>query len=274
MAPRDQGRAFYQSAELHRLRGELEEAEAMYREASERGVEPQPGMSLLRLAQGDLEAARAAIRRVAHEAGVGAGQERYRATVLAAVVEIMLAAGDLEAARGAADQLSEIAAGLQAPLLGALCAQAAGAVLLAEGEATAALAPLREAWTTWQELEAPYEAERVRVLIGRACREVGDEDTARAHFEAAASVFERLGAIVDLSALERIAETAARPAALSEREVEVLALVASGKSNREIAGDLSISEHTVARHISNILNKLDVTSRTAASAFAFKHRLL
>ena len=268
------GRAFYQRAELHRLRGELDEAEEMYREASEAGVEPQPGMSLLRLAQGDLEAAGASIRRVADEARLGPGRERHRATVLAALVEIALAAGDLEPARSAARELSEIAGLLPAPLLCALSAEAAGAVLLADGEATAALVPLRDAWTIWQELEAPYEAGRARVLVGRACEALGDHDTARAHVDAARSVFERLGAMTSLRALSPRHEAAAPLAALSRREVEVLALVASGRSNRQIASDLAISEHTVARHLSNIFDKLGVTSRTAASAFAFKHGLV
>lgn len=273
------GSAFYQNGELHRLRGELAAAEEMYRQASQAGVEPQPGMSLLRLSQGDLEAAAASIRRVAEEASRGPGHERSRATILAALVEIMLAAGEVETARTAADQLSGIATGLPAPLLRALSAQAAGAVLLVEGEATAALVPLRDAWTIWQELEAPYEAERVRVLIGHACQELGDHDTAQAHFDAAGSVFERLGAAVDLRAVSSRAVSsradAATPvAALTQREVEVLGLVAAGKTNRQIAADLAISEHTVARHLSNIFNKLGVTSRTAASAFAFKHGLV
>ena len=270
----DQGRACYQSAELHRLRGEFELAERMYREASERGIEPQPGLSLLRLSQGDPEAASASIRRVADEARPGPGQERSYATVLTALVEILLATGEREAARRAADQLSEIAVGLPSPLLDALAAQAKGAVLLARGEARAALGPLREAWMIWQELEAPYEAERVRVLIGRACKQIGDHDTARAHFEAARAVFERLGATADAAALGLPSEAPSPVGALSQRELEVLALVASGKTNREIASDLAISEHTVARHLSNIFNKLDVTSRTAAGAFAFKHGLV
>ncbi len=274
-SPADQGRACYQSAEIHRLCGKFELAEAMYREAAQRGIEPYPGLSLLRLAQGDIEAASASIRRVADEAHCSPGHERSHANVLAALVEILLATGEHAEAQRAAEQLTEIAAGLSAPLLDALAAQATGAVLLAHGDAKAALGPLRHTWTTWQELEAPYEAERVRVLIGRACEQLGDHDAARAHFEAARAVFERLGATPDAAALDSSTEGSSRAQALlSQREHEVLVLVARGKTNREIAGDLAISEHTVARHISNIFNKLGVTSRTAASAFAFEHGLI
>lgn len=273
-SPGARAHAFYQSAELHRLRGELDEAEGMYGRASEAGIEPQPGLSLLRLAQGEIEAASASIRRVAEEARRGPGRETFRASVLAALVEIMLAAKDTESARLAANELSEIAAALPAPLLCARSAEATGAVCLAEGDATAALGALRNAWAIWQELEAPYEAARVRVLIGRACEELGDHDTACAHVDAARAVFERLGAATDVRSLSPHAEAAPGVASLSQREVEVLALVASGSTNRQIASALAISEHTVARHLSNIFSKLGVTSRTAASAFAFKHGLV
>lgn len=272
------GRAFYQRAELHRLRGEIDLAQRMYGEAGRSGCEPQPGMSLLRLDQGDLDAAEAAIRRVVQEAasvqGTGAGMQR--AAVLAPHVEIMLAIDDREAARASADELARIAANLDAPWLRAISAKALGEVLLAEGDTQGALDVLRQAWTALQQLEAPYESARVRVLLGLACLKLRDRDTAHVHFDAAGSVFERLGAAPDLARLQRLVavkrpDTVGR---LSERELEVLALVASGNTNRQIAAELAISEHTVARHISNIFNKLGVSSRTAASAFAFEHDLV
>ncbi len=272
------GRAFYQRAELHRLRGELELAEAMYREAGRRGAEPQPGLSLLRLAQGDIDAAKAAIRRAASEAGhrQGPGGAAARPNVLRACVEIMIAAGELETAAAAAAELEALAAGADAPFLRASSAQAAGAVRLAQGEAQAALGALREAWTAWQHLEAPYESAQARVLIGRACQCLGDAETARSHYDAAARTFERLGAAPALAALPKPAETTGTESEglLSSRELEVLKLVATGQSNREIAARLFISEHTVAGHLSNIFSKLGVASRTAATAFAFQHRLL
>lgn len=271
-------RAFYQCAELYRLRGEFGLAEEMYKEAGRRGTEPQPGLSLLRLAQGDVEAAKAAIRRVASEAThrQGPGGGTARPTVLRAYVEVMIATGETEAAQAAAAELEELAAAMDAPFLRASSGQASGAVRLAQGNAQAALAVLREAWTAWQKLEAVYDSAQVRVLIGRACQSLGDEDTARSHYDAAARTFERLGAAPALAELEKLmaAPDAASGSQLSHRELEVLRLVAKGRSNREIAARLFISEHTVARHLSNIFNKLGVASRTAASALAFERGLL
>lgn len=269
------GMAFYQQAELHRLRGEFAKAEAAYREATKWGRDPQPGLALLRMAQGQIEAATAAIRRAVDEA-----QGRVtRARVLAPYVEIALAVADVTAARAAAEELSEIAADLDAPFLHAVSTQALGAVLLAEGAASAALHALRRAWTAWQALEVPYEAARVRVRIGLACRALGDEDTAALELDAACWSFRQLGAAPDLAQVEALSRKAAvmapgAPGGLTPREVEVLRLVAEGKTNRAIAAALVISEHTVARHVQNIFAKLGVASRTAAGAFAFEHRLL
>lgn len=272
------GRAFYQRGELHRLRGEFEDAEQMYREAGRHGTEPQPGLSLLRLAQGDADAAKAAIRRIVCEAShrQGPGSSTDRPGVLRACVEIMIATDEIETASAAAAELEGFAAAMNSQFLRASWGQAAGAVLLAQGNAQAALAVLRDAWTIWQELEVIYESAQVRVLIGRACQNLGDEDTARSHYDAAARTFERLGAAPALAELKKLMgmPDAASESQLSHRELEVLRLVARGRSNREIAVQLFISEHTVARHLSNIFNKLGVASRTAASAFAFERGLL
>jgi DNA-binding CsgD family transcriptional regulator/tetratricopeptide (TPR) repeat protein len=262
------GMAFYQLAELYRLRGELAEAEEAYRRASQQGRTPQPGLALLRLAKGQIAAA-AAVR-----TALGQAQDRAaRSQLLAALVDIVLAAGDVPAARAAADELAKLGGALDAPLLGAVAAHAQGAVLLAEGDAPAALAALRRAWAAWQEVEAPYEAARVRVLVGLACRRLGDEDTAAMELDAARRVFQELGAAPELARVERLARPAAPTPAgrLSAREVQVLALVAAGNSNRAIAAELFLSEKTVERHVSNILAKLGVGSRTAAAAYAFEH---
>jgi ATP/maltotriose-dependent transcriptional regulator MalT len=270
------GRACYQQGELHRLRGEFAKANQMFLEAGRNGCEPQPGMSLLRLAEGKLDAAAAAIRGVAVGGLQGKGAGSSRPELLGPLVEISIATGDLDTARAAAGELTRIAGELDAPFLLATSAQATGAVLFAEGKIRAALALLREAWAIWQELATPYQSARARVLIGRVCQRLGDHETARVHFDAAHSVFRQLGAASDLAELKRLmgAQVAGPSGALTEREREVLSLVAAGETNRQIAAAVGISEHTVARHLSNIFDKLGVSSRTAASAFAYKHRLL
>ena len=263
------GSANYQLGEIQRLLGEFAEAEESYRKASLAGREPEPGMSLLRLAQGRIDLALPAIRRVTGEAQDPIDRSR----LLPAYVEIMLEAGELGAARAAADELASIAAELDAPYLHALAAHAEGAVLLSEGDARAALTKLRNARSSWRELEAPHQAARVRVLIGAACLDLGDRASAELEFEAARGAFAQLGAAPDLERVaQRVTPRAAGP--LSRRELEVLALVAAGKTNRAIAGELFISEKTVARHVSNIFTKLHVSSRTKATAYAYEHGLV
>jgi DNA-binding CsgD family transcriptional regulator len=266
------GAAFYQRAELHRLQGQFAEAEDAYRQASRRGRKPQPGLALLRLAQGQVDVAEAAARSAVEEAR----ERRTRPRFLPAHVEIMLAAGDVEAARGAAAELEEIAADLDAPFLRAVGAGARGAVLLAEGDARSALDTLRRAWADWQELEAPYEAARTRVLIGLACRQLGDQTGAEMEFDAARWTFLQLGAAPDATRIEELSRTrtGGTAAGLTRREMQVLCLVATGKTNRAIAAELSISEKTVARHVSNIFTKLGLSTRAAATAYAYQHNLV
>lgn len=267
------GMARYQQAELLRLRGDFARAEAAYRQAGDWGHSVQPGLALLRLAQGRGEDAVAAIRRVIEEAE---DNRVRRSRVLAAYAEIVLAAGDVDAARMAADELGELAAGFHSPYLEAVTARALGAVLLAEGDASPACDVLRRAWTAWQELDAPYEAASVRVLMAQACRQLGDHDTAEMELAAARRVFEELRAapaLARVAALSRRAPPNA-PGGLTPREVEVLRLVATGATNREIADTLVINEKTVARHLSNMFTKLGVSSRAAATAFAYENGLM
>ena len=262
------GSAYYQLGEIQRLQGEFEAAEESYRKASVAGRDPEPGMSLLRLAQGRIDLALPAIRRALDEAQDTIARPR----LLPACVEVTLEADDIEAARAAADELAAIAAHLDAPYLTALAAEASGAVLLAEGDPRAALTKLRAAHRSWRELDAPHQAARIRVLIGVACRELGDGAGADLEFEAAGGVLEELGARPDLERLARLAGSP-RPGGLSRRESEVLTLVAAGKTNRAIAIELFISEKTVARHVSNIFTKLGLSSRAEATAYAYKHGL-
>jgi ATP/maltotriose-dependent transcriptional regulator MalT len=272
MNPGAIARAWHLQGDVLRLMGRFEEAEESYREASRLGVEPQPGLALLRLAQGTTDKAAAGIRRALGETTDPAA----RAHLLPASVEIMLAAGELEAARQACAELDEMAAAYGTELLRALGAQARGALELAMGNGDSALLQLREASRLWQELEAPYELATSRVLLGGARRLAGDEDGFQLEVDAARGVFEQLGANPAVEWVDSLrAGRAAREAhGLTSRELEVLQLVAKGKSNRDIATELVISEHTVARHVQNIFTKLGVTSRTAAGAFAFEHDLV
>ena len=266
------GSALYQLGELQRLRGEQGEAEESYARAAEHGRGPQPGLALLRLAQGDVDAALAGIRRALDEAPGPVP----RARLLPAAVDVMLAAEDVPAARAAADELCAIANQLGAPWLRAHAAHATGAVLLADGDARPALSELRSAESLWQTLSAPYEMARTRLLLAAACREVGDTDGCAMEERAARRAFEQLGAALDLAGLDvPRAPSSTQPATgLTGRELEVLRLVAAGKTNRAIAGELVISEKTVARHVSNIFTKLGLSSRAAATAHAYKHGLV
>jgi DNA-binding NarL/FixJ family response regulator len=266
------GHAAYQRAEVHRLQGGFDEAEAAYRKATRFGREPQPGLALLRLAEGNTDAAAAAIRRAVGETT----QPLKRAGLLPVYVEIMLAVGDIEAARSACRELDEIAERQGTDLLDAMAAGARGELALAEGDAQAALVALRRACQGWRELDAPHEAARARALLGVACRSLGDEDTAAFELEAARGALAELGAGPALRWVDSLTGRVAPgdDHGLTARELEVLRLVAAGSSNRLIASTLVISERTVARHLQNIYAKLRVSSRTAASAFAFENDLV
>jgi len=270
--------AHYQQGEVHRLRGEFAAAEAAYRAASDAGRPPQPGLALLRLDQGDIEAAASAIRRAMAETE----EPLRRARLLPAYVEIMLAAGDVDEARRACSELEAVAGRYDSAALHAMLAHARGAVALGAGEAQAAVPHLRTAYREWQALEAPYEAARARLLLGVACRELGDTEGASLEIDAARTVFGRLGAApavarVDDLAGDRVSGRAGRDSrhhGLTARELQVLALVATGRTNRAIASELFISEKTVARHLSNIFTKLGLSSRSAATAYAYEHELV
>lgn len=265
------GLALYREGELLRLQGELEGAEEAYRAASRAGWEPQPGLAQLRLAQGRVDVAEAAIRRATAETA----DPLRRAGLLPAYVEILLAAGETEEACTACDELEAVARRYSSAMLDAISAYERGAVELVGGDARKALELLRPALESWRTLEAPYEVARTRVLIGEACRFLEDIDACSLELEAALADFVELGAVPDVARVERLLGRGRDGGAhgLSRRELEVLRLVAAGKSNREIAAALVISEHTVARHVQNIFVKLRVSSRTAATAFAFEHDL-
>jgi DNA-binding CsgD family transcriptional regulator len=266
------GGAFYQLAEVYRLRGDLPDAAEAFRAASRYGWDVQPGLSLLRLSQGRTDAAAASIRRALGE--VTGSLDRSQ--LLPAYVEVMLAADEIEDARQGATELTEVAERYGTTALYAEAAHARGAVHLHENNPEAALPALRRAWALWRDLDVPYEAARIRIKVGLACRAMRDEDTAVMELDAARHVLQQLGAAPELARIDALVRTrrdAATPAGLTPRELEVLRLVAAGSSNRAIADELFLSERTVARHLSNILAKLRVPSRTAAAAYAFDHGL-
>jgi ATP/maltotriose-dependent transcriptional regulator MalT len=264
------GLAVYREAEVQRLLGRLDAAEELYREASQLGWDPQPGLAQLRLAQNRVDVAARTIRRALDEAA----EPLRRVALLPARVEISLASGDVEAAAAACAELEDLARGFESEMLGAMVDFARGAVGLAQADPQSALPALRRAAGVWHGLEAPYEVARARELVALACQALGDVDTATLELEAAQAAFERLGAEPDRKRAQARFAPQARPAGLTPREVQVLRLVAAGRSNREISAELVISEHTVARHLQNIFAKLDVSSRTAAASFAFEHELV
>ncbi|HEX5012647.1 MAG TPA: response regulator transcription factor [Candidatus Limnocylindrales bacterium] len=265
------GEAFYLEAELARLRGDLDAAETAYRAAAGWGRRAEPGLARLRLAQGRVAAARTMLTRAIDEAPSGL----RRAPLLEALVSVAIADGDLDAASAAADELSDLTTVAATPLLSAVAATAEGEVRLASGEALQALTAYRRASDYWQTLDAPYESARVREGIGLACRALRDADGATMELQAARDAFERLGAAPDVRRLDALlGQAPPTPGGLSAREVEVIRALAAGRTNREIATSLGISERTVDRHVSNIFTKLDVSSRAAATAFAYEQGLV
>jgi DNA-binding CsgD family transcriptional regulator len=264
------GQAHYRRGEVHRLHGDVARAEDAYRDASRNGTEPQPGLALLRCDQGDTDAATAAIRRAIAETV----EPMDRIRLLPAGVEIMLAAGELESARALCEELERLAPTVASTLVDALVGHARGAVDLAAGDARGALTALRVASRAWQELGAPYEGARVRVLLGRACRELGDADSANLELEAAREAFSGLAATPDVRRVDALLGRADDAHGLTARELEVLRLVAAGDTNKAIAATLVLSERTVDRHVSNIFVKLGASTRTAATAYAYRHGLV
>ncbi|KAF0963781.1 helix-turn-helix domain-containing protein [Rhodococcus sp. T7] len=269
----DAGQAWYQIGEIRRLMGDLPAAEEAFGHAAGFGWDVQPGLGLLRAAQGRSDAATAGLARALAE---HPSDRLARAKLLPAQAEIATAVGNLQLARAAADELATLVDG-DPPSVRAAAAQAAGVVRLADGDPAGALPDLRAAVQIWADLDMPYEAARSHRLIGSACRAIGDEDTARLEWDTCRAVFSRLGAVPDVKYTDELLGCAQPPTplpdGLSAREVEVLRLVAAGLTNQEVAVKLSLSRKTVARHLSNIFAKIGVTSRAAATAYTYQHGL-
>jgi DNA-binding CsgD family transcriptional regulator/tetratricopeptide (TPR) repeat protein len=271
------GLALYQLGEVRRLRGEPRAAEAAYRAADQHGFDEQPGLALLFVEEGRLDAAATMVRRLLGERRPGA----VAARLLATAVEVLLAAGDADRAAQVADELDAVAGPGDAHAYPrALADRARGAVLLARRDPEGALERLRRSLAAWQELDMPYEAARTRALVGLARRDLGDEDGALADLDAARWSFARLGALPDVARVDRLAGGGAAAGrgtgagGVTARELDVLRLVAEGGTNRAIAAALHLSEKTVARHLSNIYAKLGLPSRAAATAYAYEHGLV
>ena len=266
------GAALCRQGDLHRLRGDFAAAEDAYREASQAGCDPQPGHALLRLAQGNAGAALVAIRRALKVAT----ERRHRTKLLPACVEILLANGKVEEARAATSELEAFANAQKSPMLDAMAAQARGAVELTAGNAEAALLSLRRAAEAWQQIDAPYAIAKVRALTGLAYRDLGDREGAALELDAARTLFERLGALPDVTRIDALARAPhpQKSHGLTARELEVLRLITAGITNKAIAARLFVSERTVDRHVSNIFGKLDVSSRAAATAYAYEHHMI
>ncbi|MDX6233225.1 MAG: hypothetical protein QOH68_2229 [Nocardioidaceae bacterium] len=264
------GQAEGERGDILRLQGEYAAAEEAYQRAGERGYDPQPGLALLWLARGSRDAATAAVRRLVAETGDPVGKCR----VLPAAVDVLVAVDALDEARAVAAELDRVATAAGSVAMLALSAYASGAVELASGDASGALPYLRKSRQLWARVECPYEVARVRLLTGRALTALGDEGSAHQDLESARAAFLALGAAPMVDEAVRLLEPARLPGGLTAREVEILRLVASGRGNPQIAADLTLSEKTVARHLSNIFTKLDVGSRTAAAAYAYEQGLV
>jgi DNA-binding NarL/FixJ family response regulator len=272
------GLAHYQAGELHRLVGAFDDAVQAYAEGHRHGRQPLPGLALVEAARGDANAAAATIRRGLLET-IDALE---RVPLLAAAVEILSTAGDRAGAHAAADELGALATRATSPVLAAMADRAAGVVALSDDDPENALAHLRRSAAVWQRLRMPYESARNALALAEACDALGDRSAALLEVGHAEAVFTELGAGPDLAAARALAQRLAAPepspdassTTLSARELEVLGHVARGETNREIAGALVISEHTVGRHVEHIFAKLGVTSRSAATAYAYEHGLV
>lgn len=260
------GRASYRLAEIHRVRGDFDAAERRYQEASEWGVDPQPGLALVQLARGKVGSAAAGLSRLLAETTA----EVDRVGLLPVYVEVMIAAGDVPSAEAAVSELADLTSTYDTDYLRATTAQTEGMMALVKGDAASALAKLREASAVWQEMGASYELARTRVLIGNGCQLLGDDETAAVEFAAAGRQFQEMG-VADVTSWLPIADGGEH--GLTGRELEVLQRLATGVTNKEIADDLYLSVKTVDRHVANILAKLGVRSRTAAVSFAYEHGL-
>jgi ATP/maltotriose-dependent transcriptional regulator MalT len=262
--------AWAEIGDIRRRLGDLDAAEAAFRRADELCGQPRAGLALLRLAQGRVPVA---TKMIDAALGAAGGNRLARAKLLPAAAQIAIAAGDHDGAAAAVRELTAIADDYASPTMTAAATTALGRLQLAHGHPEAG-STLREAVTRWLQLEVPYESATARVLLGQACRATGDDEGAATAFAAALGLFDELGASLDATQLRSLSRAAELPGGLTAREVQVLRYVAAGKTNKQIATQLGLSDKTIGRHLSNIFVKIDVGTRSAATAYAFEHHLV
>ncbi len=263
-----------QLGELRRRQGRLEEARALFAQ-SEGSRTARLGSVELALDQGDPETAFALAERL--ERATGGGRQLDRIAVLSLLVRAAVATGRADAALQGSVWLDELAGHVGTPRARAAAAHAGGESALARGELEPARRRLEDAVDLFGLCEAPYERARARLALARVLFETGPEGRARAEAGAAREAFLELEARRDAADAARLLERPSTPeveSPLTRREREVLAFVAAGRSNKEIASELVVSQHTVHRHVANILRKLGEPTRAAAAARATRDGLV
>jgi DNA-binding NarL/FixJ family response regulator len=258
------GEGHYELGDIRRRMGDVDGARAAFAKAREIGFEPLPGEALLKCQLGDDAAAWSDLqmRFDAEE------DEISRIRFLPAAIEISLARNRVDEADRCCRMLEEGAEKFDSPGFRAWAKHARGAVLVKQGSPAEALPFLQDALRRYRSTQRRYEMAQVYEWMSRAHEATGQSADAADDRANAESIYRQLGA------KQTQATNAEVPGGLTKREVEVLALIAAGASNRDVAKQLFISEKTVGRHLANIFVKLDVSSRTAAAAWAHENRVL
>jgi DNA-binding NarL/FixJ family response regulator len=266
------GQALARLGELRLRQGRLDEAEGLFIAA---GAQPlaRLGLAALTLERGGATEAAAEVERfLAH---VGETEPTMRAGALELAVRAHAAAGDLAAAGRACDELRRIAETLGTTPLAASAAGAEGLLARRQGDAAGAVPRFETAVHAYEQSGAPFETARTRLDLAEALTATGQSAAATREARQAFETFQGLGAEREARrARERLGGKARGKEKLTARQIEILRLVARGLSNPEIAGRLKLSEHTVKRHVANLLTKLGLPSRAAAAVYAAQQGLL
>ena len=269
------GGAVARLGELRRRQGRLDEAEALFRQVDQ-SVVAQVGRGAVALDRGRprlaLELAEGLLQRLPP------AERPARAAALDLIVRAAAELDDVGRVGEAAAELRALAEAIETSAFRAMAAQAAGAAAAGGGDAARACAAYDEAAELFGRAGAPYQRAYARLELARLLARVDRRDRARDEAEAALAAFRELGASLGAAAaadfIAQLDGRPRRPAGLTARELEVLGLLAQGLTNREIAGRLVVSDHTVHRHVANILRKVGQPSRAAAAAWAARERVV